>query len=132
MGDGKFGPAPGDADYERYNEWLHYAEGSAMLPFLLALYTRMLGDAAAPLQPRIVGEITNHLTYVAKGLGANQYFVGDSVTGVDFQMIFVLEAANVSGALDQIPNLKAYLERMQARDGYKRALERGGPYQLGG
>jgi glutathione S-transferase len=131
-GNGKFGPTPGDATYEAYNEWMHYAEGSAMVPFLLALYTRRLGDAGAPLQPRIMGEIGNHLTYIAKGLGANEYFVGDDITGADFQMIFVLEAANVSGALEQIPNLKTYLERIHARDGYKRALERGGPYQLGG
>ena len=25
-------PAPGSAEYEAYNEWLHYSEGSAMLP----------------------------------------------------------------------------------------------------
>ena len=25
-------PAIGSADYEAYNEWLHYSEGSAMLP----------------------------------------------------------------------------------------------------
>src|SRR4029078_1499082 len=30
-GKGAMMPAPGSADYEAYNEWLHYSEGSAML-----------------------------------------------------------------------------------------------------
>jgi glutathione S-transferase len=47
--------------YPAYAHWLHFAEGSAMLPFLLALYTSRLGEAAAPLQPRISAEILNHL-----------------------------------------------------------------------
>ena len=37
-GRGAMMPAPGSADYEAYNEWLHYSEGSAMLPLMLNLY----------------------------------------------------------------------------------------------
>lgn len=130
-GGGQYMPAPDSADYNRYVEWLHYAEGSAMLPLLLMLYVSRLGEAGAPLHPRIQSEIANHLGYVALGLGDNNYFMGDELTGADFQMIFVLEAANVRGGLKYFPNLAAYLERIQTRDAYKRAVERGGPYQLG-
>src|ERR1700722_13170116 len=31
-GNGKMMPAMGSPDFEAYNEWLHYAEGSALLP----------------------------------------------------------------------------------------------------
>jgi glutathione S-transferase len=31
-GKGAMMPAPGSAEHEAYNEWLHYSEGSAMLP----------------------------------------------------------------------------------------------------
>src|SRR4030081_1098646 len=34
-GKGALMPPPGSADFEPYNEWLHYAEGSAMLPLML-------------------------------------------------------------------------------------------------
>jgi glutathione S-transferase len=34
-GKGSMMPAPGSADYEAYNEWLHYSEGSAMLPLMM-------------------------------------------------------------------------------------------------
>src|SRR6476659_4661633 len=37
-GKGAMMPEPGSRDYEIYNEWMHYAEGSAMLPLLLHLY----------------------------------------------------------------------------------------------
>src|ERR1700704_890319 len=34
-GGGAMMPAPGGAEYEAYCEWLHYSEGSAMLPLVL-------------------------------------------------------------------------------------------------
>ena len=40
-------PAVGSADYEAYNEWLHYSEGSAMLPLMLNLYVSRLKEAGA-------------------------------------------------------------------------------------
>jgi glutathione S-transferase len=63
-GNGQLMPAAGSADYETYNEWLHYSEGSAMLPLMLNLYVGRLKEAAAPLQPRIDSETANHLGYV--------------------------------------------------------------------
>jgi glutathione S-transferase len=47
-GKGTVMPAPGSADYEAYNEWLHYSEGSAMLPLMLNLYVGRLKEAGAP------------------------------------------------------------------------------------
>ena len=41
-----FAPSPEDSDYYNYLELMHYAEGSAILPFLLLLYSSFLGDAA--------------------------------------------------------------------------------------
>ena len=49
-GNGRLKPTVGTPEYWRYIEWLHYAEGSAMLPLMLALYAGMLGEAAAPLR----------------------------------------------------------------------------------
>jgi len=44
--------------------WLHYAEGSAMLPLLLHLYVSRLGEGGAPLHARIESETANHLGYL--------------------------------------------------------------------
>ncbi|WP_262693897.1 glutathione S-transferase family protein [Kordiimonas aquimaris] len=127
-GNGQFSLTESDADYNAYLEWLHYAEGSLMLPLLLRLYTSRLGDAAAPLQPRIQSEIANHFSYVANSLGGKEFFAGGKLTGADIQMLFPIEAMHSSGALVHFPNLVAYVERMQARPAYMRGIERGGEY----
>ena len=116
--------------YPAYAHWLHFAEGSAMLPFLLALYTGRLGDAAAPLMPRITGEIMNHLSYVEGALAGKRSFVGDRLTGADIQMSFVGEIAKSQGALGMLPNMKAWLEGLHARPQWQTALEKGGPYRF--
>ena len=59
-GKGRLQPTADSADYDRYQQWLHYAEGSAMLPLMLKLYVSRLGEAGAPLSPRIESELANH------------------------------------------------------------------------
>jgi glutathione S-transferase len=127
-GKGRFKPKAGSDDYWKYVEWMHYAEGSAMLPLLLALYTAMLGDAGAALKPRVDSEIANNLSYMENALGARDFFVGQELTGADVQLLFVLEAAGAR--LDPYSGLVKYRARMQARPAYQRGVERGGPYAL--
>ena len=129
-GQGRLQPAAGSDDFEAYNQWLHYAEGSAMLPLMLKLYTSRLGDAAAPLGPRIDSELANHLGYVNRSLEGRDFLVGDSLTGADIQMSFVGEAAR--GLRASYPAMDAWVRRLQARPAYQRALQRGGPYALAG
>ncbi len=130
-GKGRMSPDPKSDDFVLYLHWMHFAEGSAMLPLLLALYVGFLGEAGAPLRPRIDGEIANHLGYMEREIGNKEFFVGKELTGADIQLVFVLEAATARGGLKNYPNLTRYLASMQARPAYKRGLERGGPYELG-
>jgi len=127
-GNGHLRPKAGTDDYWRYVEWMHFAEGSAMLPLLMALYATFLGDAAAVLQPRIDAEIENHFSYMESRLGDRPFFVGNDLTGADIQLLFVLEAAG--SRLAPYPKLAAYRDRMHARPAYRRGIEKGGPYQL--
>lgn len=130
-GGGRLAPAADTADYEAYNQWLHYAEGSAMLPLMLNLYVGRLGEAGAPLHPRIESETANHLGYVDAALAGRDWLVGDDITAADVQMSFVGEVAMMYGRGDQFPNIKAWVDRFQARPAYRRALEKGGPYNMG-
>jgi len=127
-GGGRLQPAAGTAEYEAYNQWLHYAEGSAMLPLMLRLYVGRLGEAGAPLKPRIDSELANHLGYVDQALQGREFLVGNSLTGADIQMSFVAEAAR--DLRTQYPAMDAWIRRLWARPAYQRALERGGPYAL--
>jgi glutathione S-transferase len=130
-GEGRLAPDPASADYDAYQQWLHYAEGSAMLPMLLRMYVVRLGEGGAPLHPRIESEIGNHLSYVDGALEGRQFFVGDSLTGADIQMSFVAEVAKAHGKLADYPNLEAWIGRMHARPAWTVALEKGGAYKLG-
>ena len=130
-GGGKLRPDATSADYEAHQQWLHYAEGSAMLPFLLKLYVSRLGEAGAPLSPRIESEIANHLGFVNQQLAGKEWLVGDHVTGADIMMSFVGEVAGSRTARTAYPHVEAWVKRFQARPAYLRALERGGPYNFG-
>ncbi|HWU26317.1 MAG TPA: glutathione S-transferase [Rhizomicrobium sp.] len=130
-GNGRLRPDPKSDDYFKYIEWMHYAEGSAMLPMLMLFYANMLGEAAAPLKPRMESEIANHLSYIANAIKGRKFFVGPHLTGADIQMAFVLEAGAASGIVKD-PVLTGYLDEMHARPAYKRAIEKGGSYELGG
>lgn len=129
-GAGRLMPAAASADYEAYLQWLHYAEGSAMLPLLMKMYTGMLGEGGAALAPRIDSEIANHLGYVEASLSGRDWLVGDGLTGADVQMSFVGEIAGRYGLYATHPNIGAWVKRFQARDAYKRALDKGGPYSF--
>jgi glutathione S-transferase len=131
-GKGRLRPDPKSDDHVKYIEWMHYAEGSAMLPMMMHLYLGYLGDGAAPLRPRVDSEVANHLTYMSNALKGREFLVGGGLTGADVQVTFVLEAANSSGLLKDYPVLQKYIEHMQARPAYKRGVEKGGPYDLGG
>ncbi len=131
-GNGALAPARTSADWVAYVQWLHYAEGSAMLPLMLALYAGRLGDAATPLWPRIQGEITANLSYLNTAVTGRSFIVGDSLTGADVQIGFVLEAADANGVLAAYPEAARYLAALQARPAYLRSVQKGGPYDLGG
>jgi len=130
-GKGRLRPAAGSSDHIKYIEWMHYAEGSAMLPMMMHLYLGFLGDAAMMLRPRVDSEIANNLTYISNALEGRNFLVGNDLTGADIQIVFVLEAASSSGLLKDYPALEKYLAGMQARAAYQRAIEKGGPYDLG-
>jgi glutathione S-transferase len=127
-GNGRLQPSLGWPEYETYQQWLHYSEGSAMLPLMLRLYVSRLGEAGAPLAPRIDSEIANHLGFVDQSLAGREWLVGDDLTGADIQMSFVGEAAR--GLRAEYPHIDAWVKRFQARPAYRRALARGGPYAL--
>jgi len=125
-GGGRLQPDSATPAYDKYVEWLHYAEGSAMLPLMLALYTGGLGEATAPLRPRIESETALHLGYVDAALAGRDFLLGDELSAADVQMSFVGEIASVRQ--QGYRNIGAWVARFQARPAYKAALVKGGPY----
>ncbi|MCV2360087.1 glutathione S-transferase [Paucibacter sp. TC2R-5] len=125
-GNGRFAPVLGTPDYNRYSQFLHYAEGSAMLPLMLKLYVGRLGEAGAPLQPRISSELQNHLGYLESELTGRDYFVGDQLSGADVQLSFVAQIAIKGAPAEAYPNLRRFVAMLEGRPAYKKAILRSG------
>ena len=143
-GAGRLKPPAGTEQRRRYTYWLHYAEGSAMPPLLLKLIFDRIANAPAPwpvsaIARRIAGsveksfigpQLTRQLDFLEAELGAHAWFAGEEFTAADVQMSFPVEVSAARAGLNSSrPKLMAFLERIHAREPYKRALERGGLYR---
>ena len=79
----------------------------------------------------ITPQITTHLNYLEAELGKGTWFAGDNFSAADVQMSFPIEAAAARGGLSASrPRLVDYLSRIHARPAYKKALERGGEFNI--
>lgn len=127
-GNGAWLPAAGSDEALRHLELMHFAEGSAMTPILLQLYTSRLGDAAEPLKPRIDEQLAAHFGYMEQILRPSDHFIGDDWTGADVMMSFPAEIAVMNGAGVHFPKLAAFVAAVHARPAWQRAREKGGAY----
>ena len=144
-GEGRLLPSAGTPERLRYIYWMHYAEGSAMPPLLLKLVFDRIASGPMPFLLRPVAraiarrvnagyvepQIGRHLDYIEAELGKHLWFTGEGFTAADIQMSFPIKAAASRGGVDERrPRLIDFLERIHARQAYRRAVERGGPYEL--
>jgi glutathione S-transferase len=144
-GDGRLVPDPNTPDRMRYTYWMHYAEGSAMLPLVLKVIFLQMPRAPMPalVRPLVRGvakralrsfvdpQIALHVNYMEGELSKTTWFAGEAFTAADIQMSFPVEAAAARAGVDASrPKLTAFLARIHDRPAYKRALEKGGPYEL--
>jgi glutathione S-transferase len=144
-GNGRLIPAAGTPERLRYTYWMHFAEGSAMPPLLMKLVFDRIEKAPMPFFVRPVARaiarrakgsfvqpnIDRSLDFMEGELANSDWFAGAEFSAADVQMSFPLEAAQVRGGLDaKRPRLMAFLERIHARPAYRRALDKGGPYEL--
>ena len=145
-GDNALRPARGSADGLRFTYWLHFAEGSAMPPLVMALVFNKVRTAPMPFFAKPIAKaiadkvmkgfvqpnIASQLAFMEAELATRPWFAGNSFTAADIMMSFPLEAAAVrgkdGGGLDaRYPKLGEFLTRIHARPAYQRALDRGGP-----
>jgi glutathione S-transferase len=138
-------PEPGTPAFQRYRYWLHYAEGSLMPPLLLKLVFDQV-EQKSPLLVRPVAKaisatvkarfispnLKQHLDFLEAELDNGPWFAGKAFSAADVQMSFPLEAAAARAGLDaRRPRLTDWLHRIHERPAYQRALEQGGPFDLG-
>jgi glutathione S-transferase len=138
-------PADGTPEQRAYTYWLHYAEGSFAPLMLMSLVMGRIEDAPVPffLKPVTRGismkvrdgyldpNVERNLEFMESMLSEQTWFCGEQFTAADVQMSFALEAAEVrSNLTDDYPHLAAFLDAIRGRPAYKRALDKGGHYEL--
>ena len=143
--DGRLRPEEGTDERLAYNYRLHYAEGSFAPLMILSLVLSRIEEAPMPFFLRPVAKgiagkvregyldanVTRNLAFMDATLKKSRWFCGSMFSAADVQMSFALEAAEVRTNLsDDYPHLAAFLETIRARPAYKRALDKGGHYEL--
>lgn len=129
-GGGRLRPPESDSLYEDYVYWLHYAEGSAVIPFIIMPIAQSFGKMATPLRRRVDWEMDLNLRFIDQSLSNRPYLLGDDLTAADIQMSFVGELAVASANTSEYPNIARWVRRFQDRAAYKAAIKRGGYYKF--
>ena len=128
----------------QYRYWLHFAEGTLMPPLLVKLIMDKLRAAPLPffLKPIVRGiadkvgesyygpEIELDFGFVEQHLAQSDYFAGAEFSAADVQMLYGVDAGMARAGLGAKPAIRAWLDRMEARPAYQRAIERGGRNEI--
>lgn len=117
---------PGAAHRAEYLEWLHFAEGTLGMPLLMRLLGPRLG-LGPPALGFMDAELTKQLDWIEGQLDGRPFLCGETFTGADINLEYLLEHAAGLGLLAARPNLGRYLAALQQRPAYLRAIALGGP-----
>lgn len=117
-GEHRLHPAPGAPERAVFLEWMHAAEGSVFLPFLMNTYLEATGLSDSLLAQYMAGERAKARGAIEAHLTANAYFAGEAFTAADIMMGFQLESADQRGAVDKDSPIKAWLERIKDREAW--------------
>ena len=144
-GNGKFKPAVGTDDYLKYQEKMHYAEGTIMSFLILSMLFTKIKEAPVPffikpivkaiankpMDSYVTPNIDSNLNYLENELSATGWFAGNELTGADFMMSFPLEAVAAKTDLSSShPNIVSFVKKIHAMPSYQNALDKGLPYNF--
>ncbi len=128
--EGKLALAARDPGYARYVYWLHFAEGSLMSLLLIVLVLSRVKEASpSPVVARMRERMNQMLAFVDREIAGGPWFAGAEFTAADVMMVFPFTTLRnfLDYDLGPCANIRAYLERIEARPAYRRAMSLAGP-----
>ena len=90
-------PAPDGEEHIRHLEWMQFGESSFFVPVMLKIYAGRLGEAAAPLMPRVDEQLAAHIDFAEQNISDELHFVGCDWSAADVMMSFPAEIAVMQG-----------------------------------
>ena len=121
-------PEVGSHAWVDHLEWMQFGESSFFVPVMLKIYAGRLGEAAAPLMPRIEEQLAAHIAYAEQRISDDLHFVGEDWSAADVMMSFPAEIAVMQGFGEKAPKLARFVDAIHARPAWQRARSGGGPY----
>ena len=119
-------PAVDDVLYPEFLQWFHYCEGMVMPPVnTIVVQTVLLppdrrDETALGQAQRLLSKA---LAPVDEALAGRDYLIGD-FSAADIMLGHACFMSNRLGCVsDDMPNLKAYIEKVVARPAFKTAIE---------
>ena len=117
-GGGRLTVGPDQSDYFDYLYWLQLNNNILGLFFTkLALGGSQEGVLAQMIQRREDG----YARMAEQALAASPYLAGAEFTAADIMGLYCLRSPRMLGARDDLPNVRAYVERIAQRPAYVRA-----------
>ena len=128
---GRYGPSPlapaaQDAAFPAYQQFLHLGEAGLAASIYFVSGARHIApeserDNWSARQAMAV--FTTRLRLVTRQLQRAPYLAGDRFTAADISVGYALEMARKNAGVEFGETEQAYMARLRARDGYRRALE---------
>ena len=128
----KHGPTPlvvdvSESDYGGYLNWLFFSDATLTFPQTLVLRYGTL-EPNERRQPQVVEDYAKwflgRLRAVEAATGQTEWLSQNRFTAADVVIGYALRLADNLGLSKQFgPNVAAYWQRVQQRDGYRRAVE---------
>ena len=127
-GKGALVVGPDQPNYADYLYWFHFANGTFMPSQASAMYQRFMG-LEGPLADHFAARNERLWRLVDDRLGEVPYYAGQAFTAADIIMDFALTTMRgfITRDLSPFPNILAHLQRIGARPGYRRAMEKAEP-----
>lgn len=129
-GGGRLALGPDHPDFAQYLYWFHFANGNLQPSMGRCMILRRL--RLPPDNPMLLvmqGRLDRVLGLVEARLGEAEHLAGAEFTAADIMTVFSLTTMRSFLPFDlaPYPNILAFLQRMGARDAYRRAMQKGDP-----
>jgi len=124
-GEHRLHPRADSADFPRFLEWVHSAEGAVFLPGLMIFYLNNSGLGESELAKRMVPEMMKAAQHIEAHLSQHAYFAGGTFSAADCLMGFQIQSLKEAGVLTMMPKAAAWLAKVQERPAYQKMLEIG-------
>lgn len=119
-------PVAQDPTFPAYQQFLHLGEAGLAASIYFVSGARHI----APPEQRdnwsagqALDVFTTRLSLVTRQLQRTPYLAGEAFTAADISVGYALEMARKNAGITFDETVQAYLERLRARDGYRRALD---------